>query len=54
MNPQSVTKYHWIVRTLQQAKDNDTLIDANTIKAVFNIPIKDARLILTNFNKGAY
>ena len=54
MNPQSVIKYHWIIRTLQQAKDNDTQIDAKTIEAVFNIPLKDASLILTNFYKGTY
>jgi hypothetical protein len=52
MNKQSRLKYLWIVNTLYHAKQQDTSIDAKTIKAVFNIPLKDAITILDQFNKG--
>ena len=53
MNDQSKLKYNWIINTLYQSKQNNIHIDANIIKAVFNIPLNDARSILNTFNKGA-
>jgi len=53
MNNQSQLKYDWIMNTLYNARQQDTLIDASTIKAVFNIPLKDAVSIQNTFNKGA-
>jgi hypothetical protein len=52
MTKQSTLKYNWIIHTLYTSKEKDIQIDAETIKAVFNIPLSDARFILTNFNKG--
>ena len=53
MTKQSTLKYNWIIHTLYTSKEKDIQIDAETIKAVFNIPLSDARFILSNFNKGA-
>jgi hypothetical protein len=53
MTKQSQLKYDWIISTLYQSKQNNINIDAATIKAVFNIPLKDAVSILNTFNKGA-
>jgi len=53
MNNQSQLKYDWIMNALYNARQQDTKIDAATIKAVFNIPLKDAVSILNTFNKGA-
>jgi len=53
MTNQSQLKYDWIMNTLYNARQQDTQIDAATIKAVFNIPLKDAVSILNTFNKGA-
>lgn len=53
MTKQSQLKYDWIISTLYQSKQNNINIDASIIKAVFNIPLKDAVSILNTFNKGA-
>jgi len=53
MNNQSQLKHDWIISTLYQSKQNNIHIDASIIKAVFNIPLKDAVSILNTFNKGA-
>jgi hypothetical protein len=53
MNNQSEFKRNWIISTLHQSKQNNIHIDARIIKAVFNIPLKDAVSILNTFNKGA-
>lgn len=52
MNKQSQLKHDWIMNTLYNARQQDTSIDAATIKAVFNIPLRDAITILNTFNKG--
>jgi hypothetical protein len=53
MTNQSKLKYNWIISTLYQSKQNNIHIDASIIKAVFNIPMNDAKAILNTFNKGA-
>jgi hypothetical protein len=53
MTKQSTLKYNWIIHTLYTSKQKDVQIDAATIKAVFNIPLSDAKFILSTFNKGA-
>jgi hypothetical protein len=54
MNKQSQYKYAWIIDSLDRMHNIQCNIDANILKAVFNIPLKDAELILNHFyNKGA-
>lgn len=60
MDTQTIHKYDWIIKTLtlwssnygtstSTSKPKEVAMDAETIKAVFNIPLKDARLILNHF-----
>lgn len=54
MNKQSQYKYAWIIDSLDRMHNIQCNIDADILKAVFNIPLKDAELILNHFyNKGA-
>jgi hypothetical protein len=50
MDNQSILKYQWILNTLDKMHNHD--VKAETINAVFNIPLKDAREILKQY-KGA-
>ena len=62
MDIQTTYKYDWVIKTLSLWSSNystststsnqkEITMDAETIKAVFNIPLKDARLILNHFTK---
>ena len=62
MDIQTTYKYDWVIKTLSFWSSNystststsnqkEIVMDAETIKAVFNIPLKDARLILNHFTK---
>jgi hypothetical protein len=62
MDIQTTYKYDWVIKTLSLWSSNystststsnqkEIVMDAETIKAVFNIPLKDARLILNHFTK---
>ena len=62
MDIQTTYKYDWIIKTLTLWSSNystststsnqkEITMDAETIKAVFNIPLKDAKLILNHFTK---
>ena len=62
MDIQTTYKYDWVIKTLSLWSNNystststsnqkEIVMDAETIKAVFNIPLKDARLILNHFTK---
>jgi len=62
MDIQTTYKYDWVIKTLSLWSSNystststsnqkEIVMDAETIKAVFNIPLKDARLILNHFIK---
>ena len=62
MDIQTTYKYDWVIKTLSlwssnyststsTSNQNEITMDAETIKAVFNIPLKDARLILNHFTK---
>ncbi len=50
MDNQSILKYEWVLNTLDKMHNHD--VKAETIKAVFNIPLSDAREILKQY-KGA-
>lgn len=50
MDNQSILKYQWVLNTLDKMHNHD--VKAETIKAVFNIPLSDAREILKQY-KGA-
>ena len=62
MDIQTTYKYDWVIKTLSLWSNNystststsnqkEIVMDAETIKAVFNIPLKDAKLILNHFTK---
>jgi len=62
MDIQTTYKYDWVIKTLSLWSSNystststsnqkEIVMDAETIKAVFNIPLKDAKLILNHFTK---
>ena len=62
MDIQTTYKYDWVIKTLSLWSSNystststsnqkEITMDAETIKAVFNIPLKDAKLILNHFTK---
>ena len=62
MDIQTTYKYDWVIKTLSlwsssyptstsTSNQKEIVMDAETIKAVFNIPLKDARLILNHFTK---
>lgn len=46
-------KYDWIIDTMNRYKVLDLPIEAETIQAVFNIPLPDAMIILDHYKKGA-
>ena len=48
----SLYKYDWIIDTLSRYKVLNMPIDAETIQAVFNIPLPDAVTILSHHNQG--
>jgi len=45
-------KYDWIIDTMNRYKVLDLPIEAETIQAVFNIPLPDAQIILNHYNQG--
>ena len=47
MDNQSILKYEWILNTLDKMHNHQ--VKAETIKAVFNIPLSDAREILKQY-----
>ena len=62
MDIQTTYKYDWVIKTLSlwsstyststsTSNQKEITMDAETIKAVFNIPLKDARFILNHFTK---
>lgn len=64
MDMQTVYKYDWIIKTLtiwstnyststSKSNKKEITMDAEIIKAVFNIPLKDAKFILNHFNNKA-
>jgi hypothetical protein len=50
MDKQSIFKYEWILNTLDKMHNHQ--VKAETIKAVFNIPLSDAREILKQYQGG--
>lgn len=50
MNNQTIYKYEWILRTLDKMHNNE--VKPETIQAVFNIPLTDARDILRQYKEG--
>ena len=50
MDKQSIFKYEWILNTLDKMHNRD--VKPETIQAVFNIPLSDARDILKQYKEG--
>ncbi len=50
MDKQSIFKYDWILNTLDKMHNQD--VKPETIQAVFNIPLSDARDILRQYKEG--
>jgi hypothetical protein len=50
MDKQSIFKYEWILNTLDKMHNQE--VKAETIQAVFNIPLSDARDILRQYKEG--
>lgn len=50
MDKQSILKYEWILNTLDKMHNKE--VKAETIQAVFNIPLNDARDILRQYKEG--
>lgn len=48
----TLVKYDWIMDTMNHYKVLNLPIEAETIQAVFNIPLTDAKLILNHYYQG--
>jgi hypothetical protein len=48
----TLTKYDWIMDTMNRYKVLNLPIDPELIQAVFNIPLTDAKIVLQHYHQG--